>query len=255
MSLVFIYPANYFSPALPDAHFQAEAQALKRQGLEIVVWSGGQEMPGLQFPRHCLYRGWMLASEAYQQGYALWAKAGLLGVTRPEQYALCHYLPHWYHLLADWTPETIRINHPEELSAKLEALDWGTYFLKDDVKSLKAGQGSRVSHPQEARRWLQEMHHYQGGIQGGICIRRWEDWQPNSEIRWFVWQGQAYGPERELAAPEPVLIASERIDSPFFSVDIVRDVMGRWRIVELDDGQVSDLSGWRPERFAELFCS
>jgi len=43
------------------------------------------------------------------------------------------------------------------------------------------------------------------------------------------------------------------IASPFWSVDIAKRMDDEFRIVEIGDGQVSDLVGWTPERFAEIW--
>ena len=49
-----------------------------------------------------------------------------------------------------------------------------------------------------------------------------------------------------------------RIDSPFYSVDMATRDDGQRRVVEVGDGQVSDLVGWTPEEFARAlethFC-
>ncbi|MBP0031007.1 ATP-grasp domain-containing protein [Roseofilum sp. Guam] len=45
---------------------------------------------------------------------------------------------------------------------------------------------------------------------------------------------------------------ADRINSPFFTIDIVQHRDGRDRVVELGDGQVSDLVGWTPQRLAAI---
>jgi len=45
------------------------------------------------------------------------------------------------------------------------------------------------------------------------------------------------------------------IDSPFFSVDIAQTDDGVARVVEIGDGQVSDLVGWPAESFANIWQS
>lgn len=50
-----------------------------------------------------------------------------------------------------------------------------------------------------------------------------------------------------------VVECARRIKSHFFSVDVAMRSDGRLRVVEIGDGQVSDLVGWEPGRFAELW--
>ena len=54
-------------------------------------------------------------------------------------------------------------------------------------------------------------------------------------------------------SPEIVQECAKRISSPFFSVDAVDRSDGVQRIVEIGDGQVSDLVGWTADRFVELW--
>ncbi|PIQ26039.1 hypothetical protein COW36_02465 [bacterium (Candidatus Blackallbacteria) CG17_big_fil_post_rev_8_21_14_2_50_48_46] len=251
MTPIFLYPADYFKPRLPDAQFQTEAKALENAGFQVQVWNGQVFSPNT--PIRALYRGWMLSLKDYQNLYAQWAKAGVLPLTSPEQYGLCHYLPNWYPLLSEWTPETVRIKTPEELPEILESLNWDSYFLKDDVKSLNTGNGSHVKTLAEAQEWVREMKQFKGRIEGGICIRRWESWLPESEVRWFIWKGKAFSPQSETEIPPPLEKVLQEIAAPFFSVDLIQNSLGEWRIVELGDGQVSDLKNWSPERFADIF--
>jgi hypothetical protein len=55
------------------------------------------------------------------------------------------------------------------------------------------------------------------------------------------------------AIPEPVAFCAEAIASSFFSVDVARRADGVDRIVEIGDGQVSDLSGWSVGRFVGIW--
>jgi hypothetical protein len=43
------------------------------------------------------------------------------------------------------------------------------------------------------------------------------------------------------------------LPSKFFSVDVARRADGRLRVVEVGDGQVSDLVGWSAEAFAAMW--
>lgn len=53
--------------------------------------------------------------------------------------------------------------------------------------------------------------------------------------------------------PQAVEAAAQRIASPFFSVDVAIDDAGRTRIIEIGDGQVSDLVGWSPDEFVGIW--
>ena len=81
-----------------------------------------------------------------------------------------------------------------------------------------------------------------------------EEFVPDSEIRYFVIDGVAYSPSGS-EPPEIVLEVARRIDSRFFSVDVTERTDGALRVVEIGDGQVSDLVGWSVDRLVEIFES
>jgi hypothetical protein len=68
-----------------------------------------------------------------------------------------------------------------------------------------------------------------------------------------VVQGRAYAADPAGPIPDVVGACAERIPSRFFSVDVVRRRDGADRVVEVGDGQVSDLVGWSAEAFAGMW--
>ena len=82
---------------------------------------------------------------------------------------------------------------------------------------------------------------------------RVEDFVPESEQRYFVLLGVGYAASQDVPVPEIVQRCGEWLPSKFFSVDVARRPDGELRVVELGDGQVSDLVGWSPEAFAALW--
>src|SRR5262249_34631665 len=158
-----------------------------------------------------------------------------------------------YPLLSDLTPETRVFPADADVAAELRALGWGAYFLKDYVKSLKTARGSIVCDPVEAPAVIAEMREDRGEIEGGIGVRGVEDLIPESEQRYFVLHGVGYTASEGAPVPELVLQCAERLMSPFFTVDVARRRDGALRVVEVGDGQVSDLVGWSPTAFAEMW--
>lgn len=256
MPLTVVYPADYFKPYQPDESFADEAQALASAGCQLLTWdhNGLHAKGGLQ-PGKALYRGWMMTQAEYAAMVTDWARQGWIAHTPAEAYGACHYLHNAYPLLTEFTPQTQFVKEESELVETLEALNWPGYFLKDAVKSLKTAQGSMISEPEAALPWLQSFRHYRGQVEWPLSVRQLEDWQLDSECRWFVWKDKAWGPQPDLQVPEPVAAAQERLNSPFFSVDVVRNREGQWRLIEVGDGQVSDRVGWSLERFVEMLTA
>jgi ATP-grasp domain, R2K clade family 3 len=199
-----------------------------------------------------VYRGWMVDARQYQNFVASVRESGGTALISVEIYLLAHHLPNWYPLLRDLTAETLVFPEDVNLEAELRRLNWPGFFIKDYVKSLKTAAGSLITDPAEAQRVVDDMRRYRGTIEGGLCVRRAERFRPDSETRYFVLRGRPFAPA-PLTVPGIVHQAAGRIDHPFFSIDIALTESGDPRIVEIGDGQVSDLVGWTTEDFIHIW--
>ncbi len=132
-------------------------------------------------------------------------------------------------------------------------MGWDAYFVKDYVKSLKTSVGSVVRDPAQIGTVLSEMARYRGEIEGGVCVRRVEDFIADTERRYFVLDGRPFAAD-DGPVPEVVNRVAGRIPSAFFSVDVARRGDGVLRVVEVGDGQVSDLVGWSADVFAAMWA-
>lgn len=260
----FLFPCHPLQPREPDELFQPQAAALREQGVSVSVFAEellqpdepGESIHLQARPRippgvTVVYRGWMLDPTGYRNLVAGIEDAGAQPLTSLAEYLACHYLPNWYPFLAEWTAETCVYPADANLEIELARLGWGRFFLKDFVKSLKTSLGSVVVDPVQAARVIDEMRRLRGTIEGGICVRRFESFVPGSEQRFFVLRGVPHAASG--AIPDLVHACTRRIESPFFSVDVALRADGVPRIVEIGDGQVSDLVGWTAAAFAALW--
>jgi hypothetical protein len=251
-----VFPADYFQARQPDEAFsdQAAAFAAHGWGVSTFTFDGDRVFrPALVPGETVLYRGWMLDEAGYRAFVDAVGGSGARVLTPPEAYLAAHHLPRWAPLLADVTPETVCFTDLDALPGALAALGWDGFFVKDFVKSLKTGAGSRITRPDQIGELLARMAHFRGQIEGGVCVRRVEALDPASEVRFFVRAGRAFGAEG-AAVPDLVRDVAGRIASPFFSVDIARRADGVQRVVEVGDGQVSDLVGWTPAQFMAVWA-
>lgn len=253
----FLFPTDPLDRHAPDEMFAAQAAALSQAGFNSSVFSeavlnGDKPLRNLPAGSRVVYRGWMLKGSEYAALVQAIEQAGATAFTSPQEYLTAHHLPNWYPLLADLTPETRVYPADADLAAELRALGWGSYFLKDYVKSVKSRRGSIIHDPAEATAVLAEMREYRGEIEGGICVRRVEDFVAETERRYFVLAGTAYS---AAGTPIPSIVQEcvPRVPSKFFSVDVIRRTDGQLRVVEVGDGQVSDLVGWTEEPFASMW--
>lgn len=252
----FLFPTGS-TPGQPDEMFADQHAALTAAGHTASlcpdsVLAGVKPLRGVSPGCTVVYRGWMATADEYAALVRAIEQAGAVPLTSPREYLTAHHLPNWYPLLAEFTPETRVFPTDADLVAGLRALDWGSYFVKDFVKSLKTGRGSVVRDPADAPAVVAELREDRGRIEGGICIRRVEEFVPGSEQRYFVLKGIGHAADGG-PVPQVVQQCAERVVSPFFSVDVARRSDGELRVVEVGDGQVSDLVGWSAVRFASLW--
>jgi hypothetical protein len=74
--------------------------------------------------------------------------------------------------------------------------------------------------------------------------------QAEPEERYFVFNAVAHA--RAGRVPQLVNEVASRIQSPFFSVDVVQTQAGGLVVMELGDGQESDRKNWSADSFAQL---
>jgi ATP-grasp domain, R2K clade family 3 len=252
-----IYPANALRPKLAEEIYADEFAAAQAAQIPISIFNfedfqGGtfRPRPAIQSGETVLYRGWMLTPTDYTRLFDAVVAASGTPVTDVAAYTLCHHLPRWYPLLTEFTAETITFLETDDMAAALVAEGWSGCFLKDYVKSLSTDGGSVVGDLSTIPAVIIKMLKYRGQIEGGLCARRLEDYDPSSERRYFVWQGQAHSDTGEV--PYVVAEAARRVSSPFFSVDVARRSDGALRIIELGDGQVSDRKHWDCHNFIRV---
>jgi hypothetical protein len=254
----FLYPCDPFNKKEPDETYSEEFFTALSTGMACSLYSAEDFECGEFKPRplfadqeEVLYRGWMLSPSGYGQLVEAIEKKGARAVTSVAEYRFCHYLPEWYQLCKDLTPETIVVNQGADYVAAVSACQWPAYFVKDYVKSLTTNRGSIANSAEEITEVVSLIEKYRGQIEGGVCIRKFEQLLPETEERYFVYRGTSYARSGEV--PEIVQTVARRIDCPFFSIDVVLSIDGTPRIIELGDGQVSGRKQWPADRFLEIF--
>ncbi|MBI3712433.1 MAG: ATP-grasp domain-containing protein [Burkholderiales bacterium] len=253
-----LYPCDPFNKKVPDDAYAEEFVAAQAKGIPCSLFSAedfecGEFTARPAFPEgvEVVYRGWMLTPQRYGELQAAILAKGAKALTSEQQYRHCHYLPEWYSLCEDLTPKTVFLAEDADFSIALSHHSWSAFFVKDYVKSLTTSRGSVAKNVQEIYEIVGLIKLYRGQIEGGVSIRQFEDLSPETEERYFVLNGKAFACEG--SAPDIVQDIAKRIQSPFFSVDIVLGANGTPRLIELGDGQVSDRKKWPAQRFVEIF--
>ncbi|MET9570688.1 ATP-grasp domain-containing protein [Streptomyces virginiae] len=264
-----------------DAHFAAEARQLRAAGGRVLLvdhdalLAGDAERALARVPDGAgavWYRGWMVPADRYGAlDAALRRRGGRLAVTAQE-YRRAHELPGWYGTFADLTPasawlpaEPGRTPDPLRLTALAAGLPPGAAVVKDYVKSRKHEWDEACYVPElgdadALRRVVGRFVALQEDfLAGGVVLRAFEDFvaplteagtAAAAEVR--VWWRDASpklvtahpdSPVAEVVTPDlaPVRAAVEALGCPFVTTDLALRADGVWRVVEVGDGQVSDL--------------
>lgn len=256
----FLFPSDLVNHKQVDESFALEYEALRAKAhhchlLNSEEWESGsvKVYPKLLDSSVLVYRGWMMTPSDYQRLVkGVEVLSGKLLISA-EQYRLCHHLPNWYKYCQQHTPKTVFTDKNIDFEPLLNELNWQNYFVKDSVKSLTTERGSMAKTADEVRQVIADIEKFRGGIEGKICLREVEDFQPNSEERYFVYKGKLYARDAEMTMPSMLFDIANKIDSPFFSVDIIYNRDNEPRLVELGDGQVSDIKKWKVIDFVQIF--
>lgn len=236
-----IYPSDYFNKKEVDESFKEESECFKNNGFFVTTVDSKNIEPG-----DYIYRGWMLNEDEYLDLEKILEKNNSKLITNRSDYLKAHYLKNWYYELKDFTPKTIFCNI-NNLEDTLNKLNWNQYFVKDYIKSLTTSRGSIAKNKEEVIELINEIKKNKG-ITGGICLREVESFNNETELRYFSFNNKIISPNGEI--PEIVKEINNRINLQFFSIDIIKDNSNNYRLVEIGDGQVSDLkSPWKIDDF------
>ncbi|MFI5492303.1 ATP-grasp domain-containing protein [Actinoplanes sp. NPDC051859] len=265
--MLLLVPGDPLRPRRPDEHFAAEAAAARVRGIDVALVDhdaltrGGPadaavaRVPAGSGPAS--YRGWMLRTEQYAAMATALAAREVELRTSPEQYQRGHELPGWYAALVGHTPETAWTLDDTRgaFEQACAVLGGGPAVLRDFTKSMKHYWNEAAYVPDVAdggAAWrvasrFRELRDDE--FTGGFVLRRFETFTGAEARTWWV-NGNCRlvtaHPDTAADAPAAdVDVASvapsiAQLGLPFVTADLVRHADGRWRVVELGDGQVSD---------------
>ena len=244
-----VFPCMPYALNELEPMFEGQARAAEARGLEFSRFSYEdfqQEdivriRPRPEDDEELLLRGWMLKPDEYERLNRF--------LTSPQHYRQMHWLDGWYEHIREFTAETRFLSDQADVEALLG--EWGRAFVKDQVKSCVVNGLPIVSSWSELEPLRSTMLEYRGEVEGGLCFRRIEHY--TQEFRLFVWRGQVHHRDLPPAAISLAETVASRFESPFFTIDLGLRDDGQWRVIELGDGQVSDLKEWTPEELFAIF--
>ncbi|MFI5865137.1 ATP-grasp domain-containing protein [Streptomyces sp. NPDC051546] len=276
MSTTVLYCCDPLNGRRPDAHFAEEARAVRSAGGGVglidhdalLAGEAGRAVAGVPAGSGPLwYRGWMVPAGRYAAlDEALRERGNALRVG-PEAYRRAHELPGWYEAFAGLTPPSRwlatppgKTPEPARLADAAAALPSRAGIVKDYVKSRKHEWAEACHLPDLAdraavHRVVNRFVELQGeDLAGGVVLRAFERFTAvegvATEVRVWWRDGEPRlvtahpdSPYSEAAAPDlgPVRAAVAELGCAFVTTDLALRADGVWRVVEVGDGQVSDL--------------
>jgi len=271
-----LYCCDPLNPRRVDGHFAAEAAEVRACGGVVALIDhdallrGDAEQAVEHVPAGlgaAWYRGWMVPSDRYAQlAQVLGVRGGGL-LVGPEQYRAAHELPGWYKTFEGVTPASVwrpcgagRAPTSHDLAELARQLAPGPGIVKDYVKSRK--------HEWEQACFIRDLRDTDALVRvvaafvelqdefltGGVVLREYESFvTPQSvaaEVRvwWIDGRPVLLTPHPDSAfapglVPElgHVEAAVQALGCRFVTTDVALRADGVWRVVEVGDGQVSDL--------------
>jgi hypothetical protein len=238
--MTFVYPCLPYQLRTVDPMWAPEYEWAREQGLATglvdidngKVWLG--TLAAAQ-PAQVIYRGWMLTAAEYDQLAQLLPLA-----VSPTDYLSSHHATGWYEAVASHTPRSRFLPEP----TKLDFAAGRRYFVKGLVKSF-ADNSVVATQEQLAGFW--QRHELLAGTL--LFVRDFVALKPASERRFFVVRGQAIGAGGAVLPTSLWAAVAALRPRLFYSLDVAETLAGQPVLVEVGDGQVSDLKEWPVAEF------
>lgn len=276
MPEAFLFCADPLRSRRVEGHFADQADAVRQVGGEVALVDHDALLAGdvdraIRRVPHDLgpvwYRGWMIPATGYAGLTQALTARGVQVLTTPEAYQQAHELPGWYDAFAEVTPASVwSVGVPRDVRALVAPLGTGAGVVKDYVKSRKHEWREACFVPdlldvdaagQVIATFIERQAEF---LAGGVVVRAYEQFDTQGEARVWWLDGEPFLvtshpdtpdqlPEPDLTAVGPLVAA---LGCRFVTTDLARRVDGQWRVVEVGDGQVSDLSATTaPESLVE----
>jgi hypothetical protein len=270
MTLTVLFCADPLDPRRAEPHFARESATVIAGGGTVglidhdALLRGDAAEAVRRVPKDlglAWYRGWMVGSGHYSALARALKDRGTTLLTLPEDYQRAHELPGWYDAFAGLTPRSVWLSlsprtppTPEDLHELVRPLADGPAVVKDYVKSRKHEWDEACFVPDVRdtlglHRVVTRMVELQDEfLSGGVVVREYEAYLGDEARVWWVdGEPAVVGPHPDTpgSCPEPALdpvrAAVRLFGCRFITTDLARLAGGGWRVVEVGDGQVSDL--------------
>lgn len=264
--LYILFPSDFFDIKLVEQNYLEEYNVIlnfmQYKGIfynydtfiekNIVKFYPPYEKNGL-----CIYRGWMIKPEFYKHLYNTFLNSGIKFINNPQEYNNCHLFPNSYEKLKDITPKTIWYSDYKNINWEYVFNSFSRFIIKDYVKSVK---GFNFPKYFENTFTKEQMNFYvkkfvdlrDNLYTGGIVIKEFVDLKiygnTTNEYRAFYVMNELLSVNQNSgqdllapSVPKELLKKCSYLESNFYTVDFAECSDGSWIVIEVGDGQVSDI--------------
>lgn len=234
-----IYPSLPYQPATIDPLWEPEHAWARTHGFDVALFDieADKLLPRLTGTTPALYRGWMLSAAEYEQ---LAHRMPLL--VSSAEYLSSHQASGWYEAIRDFT-------FASSFQPADQVPDFSAgqrYFVKGLVKSF--GPDSVIA---SSNQWQMLLQKHELSATDVLFVRDFTELLPECERRFFVVAGVAYGALGAQLPAELLPVLALLAQRKFYSLDVAQTSLGRRVVVEVGDGQVSDLKEWSLADFGQ----
>lgn len=257
----FVYPNSLLNPKAVDEFFADEAAAV--DGPRVALWDAAEgRLLERQLPvagETIAYRGWILGKDGYRRlADAIEAKGATPWVSA-DGYARSQFLDGWIDAMEGVTPRSVvaPLDIPDERLADMVAdrLGDGRYVVKGLSKSAKDDWANAmyVSSPLDLPRVVGNLRERISGEEDALVVREFVPLLADELRLWWV-EGDCVQTRNHPQSRPDVLdtteldgfvrVLGERVADlavPFVTTDVTRDQDGRWWLVEVGSGCVSEM--------------
>ena len=261
MSMRFLYPNSLLNPKAVDEFFADEAAAV--DGPRVALWDAAEgRLLERQLPvagETLAYRGWILTKDGYRRlADAIEAKGATPWVSA-EGYARSQFLDGWIDTMEGLTPRSVvaALDVSDDRLAALvaERLPEGRYVVKGLSKSAKDDWANAmyISSPADLPRVVGNLRERISSEEDSLVVREFVPLMADELRLWWV-DGECVQTRNHPQSRPDVLDTTgldgfvralrERVAElgvPFVTTDVTRDQDGRWWLVEVGSGCVSEM--------------
>ncbi len=288
--LGFLFSCDENNPAAPDPSYEEEYNTLLERGVRVYLFDFAEineqeeiSLPYASEKTELIYRGWMLNEFQYDHLYAALREKNYHMIVDPYHYRECHYLDYWYPKLENMTAKSVYSHGlvgDEEIKEMLKQFGHKSIIVKDYVKSRKHEwyESCFIEDAADTDNAMRVIHNFiekqADHFAGGLVLREYLDiiqtgvhykskMPISEEIRIYCykhdpicyisyWSGGMVQMDRSFhQAIDQCMV----LESPFYVIDLAKKKDGGWVLIEVGDGQVSQLRGYDAGKFYDCFLS